>query len=285
MQSNHDARLAVLIDADNTSPQWADAIFEEVATLGEASVRRIYGDFSGTQLRGWQEKLAAHSVIPHQQFAYTKGKNSSDIALVIDAMDLLHNGRFSGFVLVSSDSDFTRLGEPHSGTGIADVFGIGKEEDAGRVPQGACTRFIFVENLLADPDAGAGGQRPAPDRYNFGHRAGTGADQKVDHRAARTCPRRRRLRLVSRRHAPESAESMRKQTPSKAVPLIAAAMRNHDEDWVPLSVIGSHIHAANPDFDARTYGCPKLTDLLEKTGQFEVRRDQMPVVARQKKLQ
>ena len=91
-------RLAVLIDADNTSPDWTEAIFEEVATLGEASVRRIYGDFSGTQLRGWNKKLENFAVLPHQQFAYTKGKNSSDIALVIDAMDLLHSGRFDGFV-------------------------------------------------------------------------------------------------------------------------------------------------------------------------------------------
>ena len=102
-------RLAVLIDADNTSPAWAEAIFEEVATLGEASVRRIYGDFSNQQLSGWNKKLENFAVLPHQQFAYTKGKNSSDITLVIDAMDLLHSGRFDGFVLVSSDSDFTRL--------------------------------------------------------------------------------------------------------------------------------------------------------------------------------
>ena len=102
-------RLAVLIDADNTSPSWAEAIFEEVATLGEASVRRIYGDFSNQQLSGWNKKLENFAVLPHQQFAYTKGKNSSDITLVIDAMDLLHSGRFDGFVLVSSDSDFTRL--------------------------------------------------------------------------------------------------------------------------------------------------------------------------------
>ena len=102
MERSDEPRLAVLIDADNTTPKWAEAIFEEIATLGEASVRRIYGDFSGPHLRSWEKKLARLAVIPHQQFAYTKGKNPSDIALVIDAMDLMHTGRFDGFVLVSS---------------------------------------------------------------------------------------------------------------------------------------------------------------------------------------
>ena len=124
MRKNQESRLAVLIDADNTSAKWAEVIFREVARLGEASVRRIYGDFSGTSLRGWEQELEGHAVIPHQQFAYTQGKNSSDIALVIDAMDLLHSGRFDGFVLVSSDSDFTRLASrireqdcPYTGSG------------------------------------------------------------------------------------------------------------------------------------------------------------------------
>ena len=102
-------RLAVLIDADNTSSKIANGLFEEIAKLGEASVRRIYGDFSGTRSKGWTDILAKHAIIPQQQFAYTTGKNASDITLVIDAMDLLHSGRFDGFCLVSSDSDFTRL--------------------------------------------------------------------------------------------------------------------------------------------------------------------------------
>ena len=102
-------RLAVLIDADNTSPQIAGGLFEEIAKFGEASVRRIYGDFSSSHLKSWSEILQKHAIDPYQQFAYTKGKNASDIALVIDAMDLLHSGRFDGFCLVSSDSDFTRL--------------------------------------------------------------------------------------------------------------------------------------------------------------------------------
>ena len=131
-------RLAVLIDADNTSAHWSEAIVREMATIGEAGVRRIYGDFSGTRLRGWQDKLAAHAVVPHQQFANTRGKNSADIALVIDAMDLLHSGRFDGFVLVSSDGDFTRLASRIREQGLH-VFGIGRRT-TGRPPSGSGSR-------------------------------------------------------------------------------------------------------------------------------------------------
>jgi hypothetical protein len=117
-------RLAVLIDADNTSARIASGLFAEIAKIGEASVRRIYGDFSGPRLKGWVDVLAAHAIMAHQNFANTTGKNASDIALVIDAMDLLHSGRFDGFCLVSSDSDFTRLAARIREQGV-DVYGFG----------------------------------------------------------------------------------------------------------------------------------------------------------------
>jgi len=143
--------LAVLIDADNTSYKAASAIFEEIATLGEASVRRIYGDFSSSSMRGWSNEQAALGIVPHHQPANTVGKNASDIALVIDAMDLLHTGRFDGFVLVSSDSDFTRLAQRIREQGN-DVYGIGQKKtpEAFRM---ACKRFIFIENLGAQDEA------------------------------------------------------------------------------------------------------------------------------------
>jgi hypothetical protein len=147
-------RLAVLIDADNASPRIAPGLFEEIAKIGEASVRRIYGDFSGTRLKGWADVLATHAIMPHQNFAYTTGKNASDIALVIDAMDLLHSGRFDGFCLVSSDSDFTRLAARIREQGV-DVYGFGEQKTPEAFRQ-ACRRFVYTENLL--PEA------PAPDR-------------------------------------------------------------------------------------------------------------------------
>jgi hypothetical protein len=117
-------RLAILIDADNTSPRIAAGLFEEVAKFGEASVRRIYGDFSGQRLKSWADILQKYAIDPYQQFSYTTGKNASGIALVIDAMDLLHSGRLDGFCLVSSDSDFTRLASRLREQG-ADVYGFG----------------------------------------------------------------------------------------------------------------------------------------------------------------
>lgn len=130
-------RLAVLIDADNASARISVRLFEEIAKIGEVSVRRIYGDFSGTRLKSWAEVLSTHAIRAQQNFAYTTGKNASDIALVIDAMDLLHTGRFDGFCLVSSDSDFTGLAARIREQGI-DVYAFGEQ------------RFIYTENLLPE---------------------------------------------------------------------------------------------------------------------------------------
>ena len=246
-------RLAVLIDADNTSAEWVEVIFREIATLGEASARRVYGDFSGTRLSSWRKVLANHALIPHHQPAYTKGKNSSDIALAIDAMDLLHSGRFHGFVLVSSDSDFTRLASRiHE---QVDVFGIGKSTTPEAFRK-ACKRFIYIENLLHED----GEESAAP--------AKAGKKQPPSSKADAS-------------ELGVAANAGVRQPPSKAVPLILAAMRQQDEDWVPLNIIGDHIHAAEQDFDSRTYGCPNLSSLVEKTGQFEVKRE-TPVVVRRK---
>lgn len=150
-------RLAVLIDAENTSARIASRLFEEVARIGDAVVRRIYGDFSGTRLRAWAEVLPAHAIRTQQNFAMTTGKNAADIALVIDAMDLLHTGRFDGFCLVSSDSDFSGLATRMREQGV-EVFGFGER----KTPEGfrqACRRFIFTESFMAEQPSAGG---PAP---------------------------------------------------------------------------------------------------------------------------
>lgn len=158
-------RFAVLIDADNTSPRIVAGLFEEIAKFGEASVRRIYGDFSSPRLKSWADVLQKYAIDPYQQFAYTSGKNASDIALVIDAMDLLHSGRFDGFCLVSSDSDFTRLASRLREEG-ADVYGFGARKTPESFRQ-ACRRFIYTENLVPEvpaasaPKQGAVGTAPA----------------------------------------------------------------------------------------------------------------------------
>ncbi len=144
-------RLAVLIDGENIAGTIAKDLFEEIAKIGEASVRRIYGDFKSPHLDSWMEALPKHAILPQQQFANVSGKNASDIALVIDAMDLMHSGRFDGFCLVSSDSDFTRLAARLREQGL-EVYGFGAQKTPESF-RNACFRFIYTENLGALPAA------------------------------------------------------------------------------------------------------------------------------------
>jgi hypothetical protein len=224
-QSPH---LAVLIDADNTSAKIADRLFEEIAKIGEASVRRIYGDFSSARMKGWAEVLSRHGIIPQQQFAYVTGKNASDIALVIDAMDLLHSGRFDGFCLVSSDSDFTRLAARIREQGV-DAYGFGEQKTPESFRQ-ACKRFIYTENLTLAADD--------------------------DHTAElKTAPL---------------------QPPGKAAKAIRRAMAQieTEDGWVSLSAVGQQLANLAPDFDPRTFGCGKLSDLVRKTNEFDIEQAQ-----------
>src|SRR6201988_4393688 len=146
------AKLAVLIDADNASPAAIDGLLAEVAKYGTAHVKRAYGDWTGTSLRGWKEQLLDQSIQPIQQFAYTTGKNATDAAMVIDAMDLLYSGRFDGFCIVSSDSDFTRLAARLRESGMT-VYGFG-ERKTPKPFLAACDKFVYVENLrFTDEDA------------------------------------------------------------------------------------------------------------------------------------
>jgi hypothetical protein len=224
-EENRSPRFAVLIDADNTSPRIAAGLFEEVAKFGEASVRRIYGDFSGQRLRSWADILPKYAIDPYQQFAYTTGKNASDIALVIDAMDLLHSGRLNGFCLVSSDSDFTRLASRLREEG-ADVYGFGEQKTPESFRH-ACRRFIYTENLLPEAQIAPTEGEPLP----------------------------RPL-----------------QPPSAAIPLLtkAIAQIETEDGWLALGVVGHRLANIASDFDPRTYGCRRLSDLVRKTGAFDL---------------
>ena len=148
--------LAVLIDADNTTARYAEPIFAEIVKLGEANVRRIYGDFSGARLAKWNDAIGSLAILQQQQRNNTTGKNAADIALVIDAMDLMHKGSLDGFCLVSSDSDFTRLAQRLREDGL-DVYGFG-ERKTPEAFRNACNRFIYVENLI-EPEVGEPGTR------------------------------------------------------------------------------------------------------------------------------
>lgn len=244
-QHERPLKLAILIDADNASPRVLQGLFEEVASIGEASVRRIYGDFSGMRLKGWSDVLSTYAIVPQQNFANTTGKNASDIALVIDAMDLLHTGRFDGFCLVSSDSDFTRLASRIREQGF-DVYGFGERKTPESFRK-ACKRFIYTENL-----APAG---------------------KVD------------ATMASVENTPAIEATPKQVPSAAAAHIRAALTQLEDMNgWYFLSAVGHRLNALMPDFDPRTYGCSKLVTLIEKLGTFEIRRDNLAVYIRPKEL-
>lgn len=229
--------LAVLIDADNIPAKYAAPILREVTTYGEPALRRVYGDWSSPALAGWKKEVVELGLVANQETANTRGKNASDIGLVIDAMDILHTGRFDGFVLVSSDSDFTALANRLRENGM-NVIGIGE----GKAPvslRNVCNRFILIENIL---------------------------DQDKDHPAPSD---------TSSASKPASTESSRKP-PSAAIPMVIAAMQSIDPEgeWYSLGQLGQYITRIAPDFDPRTYGSAKLSDLLVKSGRFEISKGQ-----------
>jgi uncharacterized LabA/DUF88 family protein len=143
---NNQAKLAVLIDADNTQPAIIEGLLDEVAKYGVASVKRIYGDWTSGQLRSWKERLLANAIQPIQQFSYTSGKNATDSAMIIDAMDLLYSEKLDGFCIVSSDSDFTRLASRLRESGCT-VYGFGEEKTPKAFVK-VCDKFIYTEILL-----------------------------------------------------------------------------------------------------------------------------------------
>ncbi|NIY65567.1 NYN domain-containing protein [Streptomyces malaysiensis] len=223
------AKLALLIDADNAKPAALEELLAEVAKYGTAHVKRAYGDWTGTRLKGWKNQLLTHSVQPIQQFAYTTGKNATDSAMVIDAMDLLYSGRFDGFCIVSSDSDFTRLAARIRESGLT-VYGFG-ERKTPKPFVAACDKFIYAENL---PSATAPAEaKPAPQT--------TAAKLKGDTAL---------INLL--RQAVEAASD--------------------DDGWAHLASVGHIITKQRSDFDSRTYGYTKLSDLLAATTLFEMNR-------------
>jgi uncharacterized LabA/DUF88 family protein len=143
-------KLAVLIDADNAQPAVVEGLLAEIAKYGTATVKRIYGDWTGPQLKGWKEELLRHAIQPIQQFRYTTGKNATDSALIIDAMDLLYGAKLGGFCIVSSDSDFTRLAARVREAGLV-VYGFGEKKTPSAFVS-ACDKFIYTEILVAKDD-------------------------------------------------------------------------------------------------------------------------------------
>ncbi|MFN7182983.1 MAG: NYN domain-containing protein [Thermomonas haemolytica] len=240
-------RLAVLIDADNAQASVIEGLLAEVAKYGLASVKRIYGDFTTQQQAQWKKVLLKHSISPVQQFAYTSGKNATDSALIIDAMDLMYTGRFDGMCLVSSDSDFTRLAQRLREEGLT-VYGFGEHKTPDPFVQ-ACDKFIYTEVLRAEA------QEPAP---------------PVPVAPARPEPEKP---AAKPKPAPEPGPAPSPASPpAKAGPLPlplellrqAIEEASDDEGWAHLGAMGTYLNKIRPNFDPRLYGQKKLSDLLRK---------------------
>ena len=228
---NH-LRLAVLIDADNAQATVIEALLAEVARFGDATVRRIYGDFTAPTSASWKKVLQRNAIKPVQQFAYSTGKNATDSTLIIDAMDLLYTGNFDGFALVTSDSDFTGLAMRLREEGLM-VFGFG-EKKTPEAFRNACHRFVFVEVLRnsgrsAEPDPDSPGQAPGG-----------------------TTPA----------PAQEAAEASAGPKLPKKFVLSALEQSVDDEGWAHLGTFGNYLNKLQPDFDPRLYGYRKLSDLV-----------------------
>lgn len=232
METQKDLRLAVLIDADNVPYSNIKGMMEEIAKYGTPTFKRIYGDWTQPTLSGWKKVLLENAITPIQQYSYTQGKNSSDSALIIDAMDILYSGKADGFCIISSDSDFTRLATRLREAGMK-VFGIGQKKTPTPFIV-ACDKFIYIE-IIAQAEA-----EVTPE-----------TESKSEKQPQK-----------------ESIQKVNKDV----IKLIATTISDlADEDgWAFLGEVGNLILKKQPDFDPRNYGFAKLTPLIKSTNKFEI---------------
>ncbi|MGV6988462.1 NYN domain-containing protein [Testudinibacter sp. P80/BLE/0925] len=229
------AYLAVLIDKDNASANSIKAILEEVTKFGEATVKRIYGNFVADNGK-WKQVINEFAIKPMQQFAYTTGKNATDGLMIIDAMDLLYKERFDGFCIVSSDSDFTALAIRLKEEGVT-VYGFGKKQTPEAF-RNACSQFIYVENLLP----------PTIDK----EKEELAIESKPSQAIAVTDTAKAK---ISSSHVHHTALPM---------DIIQKIFEQSDSEWVTAASFGSTWKLLQTDFDPRNFGCKKLTDLIKK---------------------
>jgi hypothetical protein len=236
MKKINDTTIALLIDGDNAAPKRLRAIIEEVSKQGTITIRRIYGDWTTTGMTGWKDLLNSNAIQPVQQFAYTRGKNSTDSALIIDAMDILHGELVDAFCIVSSDSDYTRLATRLRESGLF-VMGVGEKKTPDAFVK-ACERFIYVENLDEHEEP-----RPEPKRSANAKKAPT------------TGPA-------------ANASLMRKLRK-------AFDIARGEEEEVSLSLLGQALRRLDPGFDSRSYGYASLSALVNALrGHLDTRREE-----------
>lgn len=272
---NNNPRLAVLIDADNTFNviPIIDELFEEISKFGDASVRRIYGDWTQNQLSRWKEILPKHAIQPMQQYANTKGKNATDSALIIDAMDLLYTAPLDGFCIVSSDSDFTRLAIRFRESGKL-VYGFGEQKTPESL-RAACNQFIYIEILsqnkvldAATGDLDVGGAKTDKSKPISNAKSG-GVFTNENTLLAPV------VKKTSQQLAMDA----------KLVSLIRSAIESlSDEDgYANTGEIKKHIVKNYSAFDSRNYGYPKFSDLINTIGLFELDAKKQRIKDKRKK--
>lgn len=247
MKKINDTTIALLIDGDNAAPKRLATILEEVSKQGTITIRRIYGDWTTSGMTGWKDLLNANAIQPVQQFAYTKGKNSTDSALIIDAMDILHGELVDAFCIVSSDSDYTRLATRLRESGLF-VMGVGEKKTPDAFVK-ACERFIYVENLEVQEQGAEAG-------------AGTGAGAKGRGKGSNGQAGAQRTKLS------QNTDLMRKLRK-------AYTIASGEEDAASLSKIGQALRRLDPGFDPRSYGHTSLSSLVNALkDQLEITREE-----------
>jgi len=234
-----DLRLAVLIDADNASRSAMKDVMAEVAVYGTPTIKRIYGDWTAPNMNSWKSILLETAITPIQQYGYTTGKNSTDSAMIIDAMDILYSGNCDGFVLVSSDSDFTRLAIRLREAGMK-VYGMGEK----KTPKPfivACDKFVYIEVIRAAAQKAAQQEKEA-------------AAQK------------------SKKGKGTQAQTSSSAVPAEVVELIAESLDTLEEDdgYVQMGKLGSLLVKKQPDFDPRNYGFSKLSKMIKSLDRFQI---------------
>ncbi|MFW5443801.1 MAG: NYN domain-containing protein [Methylococcaceae bacterium] len=241
-------KLAVLIDAENTQLSALQAIMTELAKYGYVIVKRAYGDWASPALKNWKDPLNELAIQPVQQFSYTHGKNSSDAALIIDAMDLLYSSKFNAFAIISSDSDFTKLATRLKESQIY-VYGVGKKQTPIAFIN-ACDDFLYIEVLkVLDSDE-----------------KNKNLDQLSEDKEQNDLPKNQ----YSRQQLCQDSKLI------NALRNAAEERSEEDDDgWALLSICGSFIKRQHPDFDPRNYGYSKLSTLIEATSLFDIKKDIM----------
>ena len=245
---NTTTNIAVLIDGDNAQAKLMKEILEEVSKYGKATIRRIYGDWTIPQMSSWKNIVNEYSINPVQKFNYTVGKNSTDSALIIDAMDILHSRNVEGFCIVSSDSDYTGLAKRIREEGLF-VMGIGEKKTPNAFVQ-SCDIFTYTENLSND--------KANSHDYNLTNQK-TGSDlQDADKKDS---------------DLEQIKDSSGRPMPYQIIVDKAFQISAKDDDEALISTIGANIHKIDPSFDPRTYGFSNLTKLFESIKKYEVAKN------------